>query len=414
MERVRLLAVVCFLLAAVVAGCGGDDNAAGGRVTLNWWAYNEPSGSFDDAVAYCNKQSGGEYTIVYNKLAANADAQRQSLVRRLAAKDSSIDLMSMDVIWTAEFAEAEWIKPFPEPYRKQISKGTLEGPLATATYKNKLYGAPANSNTQLLWYDKRKVDSPPKTWDELIQQATELNTDIEVQASAYEGYMVWFNTLLESAGGHVLATPEKASLEEGPTRTALDIIHTLAASPAADPSIANSKEDSGRLAFEKGTALFQINYPFIYPSAKENNPELYKNIGWALYPQVDAETPAKPPVGGFNWGVGNYTDHPKQAFDAATCLRNEHNQRIFATKGGLPPTLASIYDDPAFKKAYPFADEIRQSLENGSVRPATPVYADVSLAIVTALSPPDGFDVDAAVSDLKQTVQDALESKGLN
>ncbi len=33
-------------------------------------------------------------------------------MRRLAAKDSSIDLIGMDVIWTGEFAQAGWITPF--------------------------------------------------------------------------------------------------------------------------------------------------------------------------------------------------------------------------------------------------------------------------------------------------------------
>ena len=27
----------------------------------------------------------------------------------------------------------------------------------------------------------------------------------------------------------------------------------------------------------------------------------------------------------------------------------------FALKGGLPPTLEKLYDDPSFKKEYPFA-----------------------------------------------------------
>jgi len=31
-------------------------------------------------------------------------------VRRLAAEDSDIDIIGMDVIWTAEFAQAKWIK----------------------------------------------------------------------------------------------------------------------------------------------------------------------------------------------------------------------------------------------------------------------------------------------------------------
>src|SRR4051795_2500362 len=148
---ISVLALTATVLAMAACGGSSDQN---GRVTLNWWAYNEPSGSFKKAADRCSQQSGGRYTIKFNALGNDPDTQRQSLVRRLAAQDSSIDLMSMDVIWTAEFAEAEWIKPIPEPYKSQISQGTLKGPLATATYKGQLYGAPANSNTQLLWYDK--------------------------------------------------------------------------------------------------------------------------------------------------------------------------------------------------------------------------------------------------------------------
>jgi multiple sugar transport system substrate-binding protein len=408
----RRLPAVLVVLAALLVGCGGG--GSGGPVKLQWWSYNEPSGAFADAVKYCNQQSNGEYEIVYQKLGANADLQRQQLVRRLAAKDTSIDLLAMDVIWTSEFAEAKWIKPFPDDIRQEVSKDTLKGSLATATYQGKLYAAPANSNTQLLWYRKDKLQgAPPKTWDELIKKAQEMKTKVEVQAAAYEGYTVWINSLIQSAGGQILSAPDKASLDPGPVRKALTIISTLAKSSAADPSIANSKEDSGRLAFEKGVADFQINYPFIYPSAAAIK-GFQDKIGWAPYPRVDASTPAKAPIGGFNFGVGNYTKHAKEAFDAVACLRNEHNQNIAAVKGGLPPTLASLYDNPKFKKDYPFADLIRKSIDTGAARPRTPLYADLSLAIANALSPPDGFTVDAAVKDLRQTAQDALDGKGLN
>ena len=43
------------------------------------------------------KASGGKYTISINTLPTDADGQRQELVRRLAAKDSSIDIIGMDV-----------------------------------------------------------------------------------------------------------------------------------------------------------------------------------------------------------------------------------------------------------------------------------------------------------------------------
>lgn len=412
MERRGLLAAVLVVLAAaVVVGCGSSKS--GGTAKLQFWSYNEPSGAFDDAVKYCNKQSRGEYEIKYQKLGANADLQRQQLVRRLAAKDSSIDMMAMDVVWTSEFAEANWIKAFPDRTRQEVSKDTLKGSLDTATYQGKLYGAPANSNTQLLWYRKDKVKTAPKTWMELIKAGEKLKTKVEVQAAAYEGYTVWINSLIQSAGGTILSSPTKASLEPGPLKKALTIISTLARSSVADPSISNSKEDSGRLAFEQGTADFQINYPFIYPSAAAIK-GFQKKIGWAPYPQVDAGTPAKAPIGGFNFGVGNYTKHPKQAFDAVACLRNEHNQRIAAVKGGLPPTLNSLYDNKDFQKDYPFAQLIRKSINDGAVRPRTPLYADLSLAIANALSPPDSFDPATAVKDLKQTAQDALDGKGLN
>jgi multiple sugar transport system substrate-binding protein len=395
-----------------MVGCGGS--GSGGPVKLQWWSYNEPSGAFADAVKFCNQQAQGEYEIVYQKLGANADLQRQQLVRRLAAKDSSIDLLAMDVIWTSEFAEAHWIKPFPADVRQEVSKDTLKGSLQTATYEGKLYAAPANSNTQLLWYRKDKLQGdPPQTWDELIKTAEQMKTKVEVQAAAYEGYTVWINSLIQSAGGQILSAPDKASLDPEPLKKALTIISTLAKSSAADPSIANSKEDSGRLAFEKGVADFQINYPFIYPSAAAIK-GFQEKIGWAPYPRVDADTPAKAPIGGFNFGVGNFTKHPQEAFDAVACLRNEHNQNVAAVKGGLPPTLSSLYDNPKFKKNYPFADLIRKSIDTGAPRPRTPLYADLSLAIANALSPPDGFTVDAAVKDLRQTAQDALDGKGLN
>lgn len=405
------LAVLTVAMATIVGGCGGDSGS--GPVKLQWWSYNEPSGAFADAVKLCNKQSKGAYEIVYQKLGANADLQRQQLVRRLAAEDSSIDLLSMDVIWTPEFAEANWIKPFPEDVRKRVSEGTLEGSLQTATYEGKLYGAPANSNTQLLWYRKDKVKTPPKTWDELIKTAEKMKTKVEVQGAAYEGYTVWINSLIQSAGGQILEAPDEVSLEPGPLRKALEIISTLANSSVADPSIDNSKEDSGRLAFEQETAFFQINYPFIYPSAAAIK-GFQDKIGWAPYPRVDPDKPAKAPIGGFNFGVGNFTEHPKEAFDAVACLRNEENQRTAAVKGGLPPTLASLYDNKKFQKDYPFAALIRKSIQSGAVRPRTPLYSDLSLAIATALSPPDGFDVDKQVEELPQTAQDALDGKGLN
>jgi len=413
MGRLTLVAV-CLALALGTAACGDDESASGGAVTLNWWAYNEPSGSFREAADRCTQQSDGRYRIEFNPLGNDPNTQRQQLVSRLAAGDPSTDLMSMDVIWTAEFAEAGWIRPFPERFVQQLRQGTLEGPLNTAMYENRLYGAPANSNTQLLWYRKDLVDRPPGTWAEMIQMAERMREAgrIEIQGAAYEGYTVWFNSLIQGAGGEILAGPDRVALPPGPTRAALEVIGNLARWSAADPSLSTQREDQNRLAFEEGQAAFQINYPFIYSSARDNEAEIFRDIGWTTYPRTVADRPARPPIGGFNWGVGGFTEHPDQAFEAAVCLRNEENQRAYALKGGLPPTLGGLYDDPAFQREYPFWREIRDSLENAAVRPATPLYADVSLAVYTTLSPPTSV-TPGLVPELSDAISNALQSKGL-
>jgi len=409
LRRLRVVLVVCLCSAGVVA-CGSRSS---GRATLNLWVFNEPSGAFKDAVKRCTQSAGGRYKIVYNALSNNADQQRQSLVRRLAAKDSSIDIMGMDVIWTSEFAAAKWIKPWPERFAAQIRKGTLAGPLRTATYLGRLYAAPANSNTQLLWYRKDLVPHPPQTWDALIDMASKLKKAgrIEIQGAQYEGVVVWFNSLVQSAGGQIISGNHVAL---GPAaQKAADIMYKLAHSRAVDPSLASEHEDQNRLAFESGQAAFQVNYPFIYPSAKADNPKLFKEIAWAPYPRVDANRPAKAPIGGINWGVGAYTKHPTQAFEAASCLRNDAAQREAAIKGGLPPTLSKLYDDKAFLKSYPFGKLIRDQVNTGAVRPQTPAYADVSLAIAKAVSPPSSINPKSLVKSLSGTLKDALKSQAL-
>ncbi len=400
------------LAAGIIAGCGGSS----GPPTLSWYIFPEPSGSFAHAAQVCSQASGGKYKIALNTLPTDADGQRQELVRRLAAKDSSIDIVGMDVTYTPEFADAGWLRPWTGANRASL-KGDLPGPLATATWKGKIYGAPDNSNTQLLWYRKDLVPNPPKTWAEMLADAKKLASEgkphyIEIQGKQYEGLTVWFNTLVDSAGGSILKGPRTVAL--GPSaQKAAEIIHDLATSPAADPALSNSDENAGRLAFENGTAAFELNYPFVYPSIQADNKKLAKVFGYTNYPSVNPGQPAKVTIGGSNLGVSAYSKYPQYDFEAIKCLTNAANQKVDAIKGGLPPTLASLYGDPALAKPYPFKALIKQQLADAGIRPQTPAYADVTIAIEKALSPPGSINPNSVLSTLRSELKDALSSGAL-
>ncbi len=413
----RRVAITFGIAAAALLGAGCGSESSGGSRTLNWYVFAEPSGAFQEAAATCSKQSKGRYKVEVVDLPTNADQQRELVVRRLAAEDDDIDIVGMDVIWTAEFAEAGWIKEITGRARERAQRGVLPGPLETAKYKGRLWTIPFTTNTQLLWYRKDLVKQVPKTWDEMIDEAERLNTTIQVQAARYEGFVVWFNSLVGSAGGEIVNDAGKPVLG-APAVKAAEVMQKLASSSAAPPALTNNREDQARLGFESGASAFQVNYTFVYASAKagaESSPAIKKvfdNMAWARWPAVDADKPSRVTLGGINLGVGAYSKNPGLATEAALCLAQPDNQVIAAEKGGLPPTSEALYDDEKIKKAFPFAGLLRDTLANGVPRPVTPAYSDISLAIQQTLHPPQDIEPQKTIDDLKSNI-DTVSNGGI-
>jgi multiple sugar transport system substrate-binding protein len=405
----HLLIVVGTLAIAALTSCGfSSEEGGGGGTQVSWYIFNEPSGAYQQAADDCTKQSNGRYSINYVRLPTNADQQRELVARRLAAEDSDIDIVGMDVNWTAEFAEAGWVLPWEGDKENIAREGKLEGPLLTTQYQDKTWAIPLTTNTQLLWYRKDRVDKVPETWDEMIDMAAESGRSIEVQAARYEGFTVWINTLVASQGGQIVDENGDVAVDETTNRAA-EIIKRVA-TEAAPPGMSNNREDQARLGFEEGRSDFQVNYSFIYPSAAAIE-GFQEKIGWARYPAVEEGQPSVVTVGGINLGIGAFSKNPDLAYEAAECLASPDNQLVASVKGGLPPTSEALYEDPEFTKANPFADELRQSLDEGVPRPVTPAYSDISLAIQKSFHPPEGIDPDAVADSLRDKLDKAAEGK---
>jgi multiple sugar transport system substrate-binding protein len=237
---------------------------------------------------------------------------------------------------------------------------------------------------------------------------------IQVQGERYEGLTVFFVSLLASAGGAVLGEGGKTVfLEPGPTHRALAIMQRLATSSAADPAVSTVREDQARIAFEAGRSAFMVNYSFVWASAQRNAPELAARIGWARWPAVVEGTPSRVTVGGINLGVSAFTRYPDLAFRAAACIASSENQRLAAERGGLPPTTEALYDEPALREQFPFADLLRETLRDAVQRPQTPVYSDVSLAITRTLHPMREIEPERDAQALRNAIGRALRSEGL-
>jgi multiple sugar transport system substrate-binding protein len=420
--RPRTGIAAALLLLAPLAACGGDSGSSSGAAKVNWYIGNESW--LPDVIAACNKASGGKFEIVAQSLPTNPDQQREQLVRRLAAKDPSIDLIGMDVVWTGEFAQAGWISPYTAGELTNVGNAeqVLKGPFESAQYDGKQYGAPLNSNTRLLWYRKSMLgDRPvPKTWDQLLTTAADMKTTIQETGKRAESLMVFFNALEESAGGHIVKTDAKGEaqvdLPEGPTVKALDVMGRYARSSAAPIALSTSGEDDNRLAFEKAssTSAFMINWPYVYPSVLEADPELAKDYGYTAYPKVDENLPAKPPLGGYNLGISTYSKHRTETLAAVNCLTQPDQQRTIATTGGQPSVLRALGDDPAIKEKLPFLPIMTEQLENAAPRPVTPNYNDLSLAVREVLHPMSSIsNPQSKYTELRDLLEKALKSQAV-
>ena len=454
-------AALAALTTASLVSCSSE----GGGIVINYYTPASEMATFTAVAKRCNEQLNGRFTINQISLPKGADDQRLQLARRLTGNDRTLDVMALDVVWTAEFAEAGWALPLSDDPAGQAEAdardNTLPGPLETATWNDTLYAAPVTTNTQLLWYRADLMSEPPNTWDAMVAEATRLYAAgepswIALQAKQYEGLVVWFNTLLESAGGQVLSYDGKSvTLTDTPehraaTVKALEIIKAVATAPGADPSITQTDEGTARLALEQGNAALEVNWPFVLPSMLENavkggvsflplneDPSLQvaindvgtfsptdeqfntaydaskKVFGFANYPGVLPGEPARVTIGGLNLAVGKNTQHKAEAFEAIRCIRSVENQQYTSIEGGLPAVRTSLYDDPAFQKKYPQYAVIRDQLTNAAVRPATPVYQSVSTRISATLAPITAIDPERTADELTEQVQKAIDGKGL-
>ncbi len=394
-----MLAAAAVAAPLVLVGCSDDD---GGVPTLTWYI-NPDNGGQATLAAKCSDDSDGAFRIKTQGLPNDADSQREQLVRRLAADDPSIDLMSLDPPFVAEFANAGYLMPITDPEDvAALTDGTLDAPLETAYWADQLVAPPFWANTQLLWYRKSVADAAGVdptaedfTWADMIAAAEAQGKRIGVQARRYEGYMVWINALITSAGGQIIenadqgadATPTVASPAGD---AAADVVGTLARSPAAPADMSTAGEAEALSLFQGDNGSFMVNWPYVYKATGESAPDVVPDIGWARYPEVISGTPSTPPLGGINLAIGNFTKHPDQALAAAKCITSLESSIQYMIDSGNPAAKDAAYDDPEVRELFPMADLIRDSIDSAGPRPITPYYGDVSVSVQRTWHPSSG------------------------
>ncbi len=430
-RRIAGVAAAALIGSMGLAACGSSDGSGSGPVTLHWYINPDGGGSDPEGggqaqlAKECTKKSGGEYKIQIEQLPNSASDQRQQLLRRLASNDTGVDLMSIDPVFVAEFAEAGFLAKVPADRKADFTEGMVDPIVTTAKWKDTLYAAPFWANTQLLWYRKSVAKeagldmTKPVTWDQLIDAAKKTDSEISVQASRYEGYMVWINALIEGTGDHIVENPGadgpdlKFGLNSPGGKKAAGIIERVAEEKVGGPALGSTDETTSLDMFQTERSAFMVNWPYVYAALSGAEVEWMDDLAWTRYPQTIKGKESAPPLGGIELGVNQASKHQDLSWDAISCITSEESQKTYMLGTGNPAADTAVYDDPEIKKVFPMAALIRESLEAGGPRPQTQYYGDVSSGIQRVYSPPGAVDPDTTPRRAERLLQDVLKGDAL-
>jgi multiple sugar transport system substrate-binding protein len=395
------------VLASGLAACGSSED---GETPLLTWYTNPDNGGQAEIAARCTEASEGRYAIETSPLPRDSPSQREQLVRRLAAEDSSIDIMSLDPPYVPEFAQAGFLAPVPPDVAQDAGEGVVKSAVEGASWDGELVTIPFWANTQLLWFRKSVAEaagldmSRPVTWDQIVEAARDQDKIVSAQGIRSESLTVWLNALIESAGGHIIEgnPTDPDAIELGLTSAAgeraAEVIAEVADSGAVGPTFSTANEDTNATEFESEDGGFMVNWPFVWgraTSAVEGgtlDASVPEDYGWALYPRVDADQPSAPPLGGIDLAVGAFTLHPDLAYEATQCITSDENQSFYFISNGNPAASVAVYDDPEVLEEFPMAATIRDSLELAAPRPQTAYYSEVTGSIQREYHPPASVD----------------------
>jgi multiple sugar transport system substrate-binding protein len=416
----RLFAALAATVMLAIAGCGGggDDDGGGapeaekvgtakasGDVT--WCIGKDTTGAFGTVIDNFNK-ANPDATAKLLELPEAADEQRRLQIQRLRAKNTECDVLGADVIWIPEYAGQGWLKDVSD-FMSENGDKFIKSTVDTTELDGKNYAVPFNSNAGFIYYRTDEVQEAPKDWETLYQEAQKGN-GVVYQGFRYEGLTVNFLELLYSAGGSVLSDDGKEATADSPeVKDTLKFMADGIKNGAVPKAVTTYKEEESRRAFESGNATFMRNWPYAYALGKDS--KLADKFDIATFPGFAGKEGAGV-IGGYDLAISAFSKNPEGALAFVEFATNAEQQTIMATEASLPPTLADVYDDPAVKKAMPFAEQLRTAIEQAQPRPVSPVYPLISEAIYNNVFAALQGDMspDEAASTMNDEIQKALET----
>lgn len=237
--------------------------------------------------------------VTLRELAGEADSQRDTLVQTLQSGSSDVDVMALDVVWTAQFAANGWLTPLTGDLAVDTS-AMLDAPVESATYRDTLYALPQNTNGQLLYRDTRAVPEAPKNWGDLKQACAAVRDRkqdcLTMQLKQYEGLTISTVDAMYGWGGGLLDDNQKPQVTKPESRAGLTALVDAYRDGTISSASTGTTEEETNLAFTQGQTAMAVNWPYMWTNARKDGSAVKDSV--AVSPIVGKDGTGVSTLGG--------------------------------------------------------------------------------------------------------------------
>lgn len=370
-------------IALLAAGCAGTSRSAPGPDLV--WAIGSVESDLAPARSIADQWNtahpNGPKVHVEALLTRTTDDRHQLLALELNAGNSEFDILDLDVVWTAEFAQNGWLVNLDE-LRPDIERISLPAPVKTAGWDGILWATPYITDVGILYYRSDWVDRPPATWQQLLEVGRRVGGQQSVapyvaDGRQYEGLVVQYLEYFWGAGGELLdADGRSVIFQREPALRAINFMAQAFRDGFYAPGFDTMDLEDALQTFQSGQAVFMRAWPSAYQRMNNDPQSLVRGkVGIAPLPTFAGARPVTA-LGGHNLAVSTFSDNVPAATEFVKFVSSSREvQRRLVSRYSLAPTLSTVYADATDD---PMMALLARVVSTARPRPAVPEWSTIS------------------------------------
>jgi multiple sugar transport system substrate-binding protein len=334
------------------------------------------------------------------------DYVHDKIVTGMAATPPGYDAAMIDVIWPDEFIKAGYLLDVTDRVTADMKNNMFPASWNGVTRNGKIYGMPWLMDVKYFMYNQNilqqaGISTPPKTWEELVDQATTIKQMGLVEYpiiwswNQKEGVVCDFTVLLFGNGGAFLDSSGKPVFNNEKGVQVLTWMKQTLDAGLSNPASVSSDENAVEADFMAGKSAFAVNWLFQYSDSNDaTKSQIVGQAAFAPMPifaagaaegikgsSVDgsssfaimATTPYADQTWKFLTYIASNEVQTKYSAEMLPVWQNDFQGDALAKLEAATPTNPVTV--PAFLAQFPYANE----------RPTVPYYNEASAALQLAI-----------------------------